>query len=85
MKAPSPENEAARLGALRQYQILEPDSEQAFIDFTGLVHIFSASPSSSYLNDEAETERLAPEIFTGRNCRYDYSFDGCEYGSLLHA
>jgi len=34
--APIPENEAARLETLRQYQVLDTDSEETFDDLTRL-------------------------------------------------
>ncbi len=44
MKAPLPENEAARLKALRQYQILDTAPEQAFDDLTRLASQICGTP-----------------------------------------
>lgn len=44
MKAPLPENEAARLDALRQYEILDTDLEKAFDDFTRLAAHICGTP-----------------------------------------
>lgn len=44
MKAPLPENEAARLEALHHYQILDTDSEQAFNDLTDLAAHICETP-----------------------------------------
>lgn len=44
--APIPENEAARLETLRQYQILDTDAEEAFDDLTRLTaYVCTHSPS----------------------------------------
>lgn len=43
-RAPLPENEAARLDALRQYKILDTDPEEAFDDFTRLAAHICGSP-----------------------------------------
>lgn len=44
MKAPLPENEAARLEALHHYQILDTDSEQEFNDLTDLAAHICETP-----------------------------------------
>ncbi len=44
MKAPLPENEAARLDALRLYEILDTDPEAAFDDFTRLAAHICGTP-----------------------------------------
>ena len=44
MKAPIPENEAARLEALRQYQILDTDPEESFNDLTRLAAYICDTP-----------------------------------------
>ncbi len=44
MKAPLPKDEAARLDALRQYQILDTDSERAFDDLTLLASHICGTP-----------------------------------------
>lgn len=44
MKAPLPENEAARLEALHDYQILDTDPEQAFNDLTDLAAHICETP-----------------------------------------
>jgi len=44
MKAPLPENEAARLDALRQYEILDTEPEEAFDDFTRLAAYICGTP-----------------------------------------
>ena len=46
MKAPLPEDEAARLGALHQYEILDTDSEQAFDDITRLAAYICGTPTA---------------------------------------
>jgi len=43
-RVPLPENEAARLDALRQYEILDTDPEEAFDDFTRLAAHICGSP-----------------------------------------
>jgi len=43
-KAPLPENEAARLDALRQYEILDTEPEEAFDDFTRLAAYICETP-----------------------------------------
>ena len=44
MKAPIPENEAARLEALRQYEILDTDPEESFNDLTRLAAYICETP-----------------------------------------
>ena len=44
--APTPENEVARLETLRQYQVLDTDSEDAFDDLTRLASYVCQSPSA---------------------------------------
>ena len=44
MKAPVPENEAARLEALRQYEILDTDPEESFNDLTRLAAYICHTP-----------------------------------------
>jgi GAF domain-containing protein len=44
MKAPIPENEAARLEALRQYEILDTDPEESFNDLTRLAAYICDTP-----------------------------------------
>ena len=44
MKAPIPENEAARLEALRQYQILDTDPGESFNDLTRLAAYICDTP-----------------------------------------
>ncbi len=44
MKAPLPENEAARLDALRKYEILDSTAEEAFDDFTRLAAHICGTP-----------------------------------------
>ncbi|HKQ99655.1 MAG TPA: GAF domain-containing protein [Pyrinomonadaceae bacterium] len=44
MKAPVPENEAARLEALRQYEILDTDPEESFNDLTRLAAYICDTP-----------------------------------------
>jgi hypothetical protein len=44
MKAPLPENESARLNALRQYGILDTDAETAFDDLTRLAAYICGTP-----------------------------------------
>ncbi|HEX8888827.1 MAG TPA: GAF domain-containing protein [Pyrinomonadaceae bacterium] len=44
MKAPIPENEAARLEALRQYEILDTDPEESFNDLTRLAAYVCETP-----------------------------------------
>lgn len=44
--APIPENEAARLETLRQYQILDTDSEDAFDDLTRLASYICQTPAA---------------------------------------
>ena len=44
MKAPIPENEAARLEALHQYQILDTDPEESFNDLTRLAAYICDTP-----------------------------------------
>lgn len=44
MKAPIPENEAARLETLRQYEILDTDSEESFNDLTRLAAYICNTP-----------------------------------------
>ncbi len=44
MKSPLPKSEAARLDALRQYQILDTDSERAFDDLTLLASHICGTP-----------------------------------------
>ena len=44
--APIPENEAARLETLRQYQILDTDSEEAFDDLTRLASYICQTPAA---------------------------------------
>jgi GAF domain-containing protein len=44
MKAPVPENEAARLEALRQYEILDTDPEESFNDLTRLAAYICNTP-----------------------------------------
>jgi GAF domain-containing protein len=44
MKAPIPENEAARLEALRQYEILDTDPEESFNDLTRLAAYVCNTP-----------------------------------------
>ena len=47
MKAPLPSNEAARLNALRQYNILDTLPEQAFDDITRLVAHICQTPTAA--------------------------------------
>lgn len=44
MKAPLPENEAARLETLRQYEILDTDPEETFNDLTRLAAYICGTP-----------------------------------------
>jgi GAF domain-containing protein len=44
MKAPVPENEGARLEALRQYEILDTDPEESFNDLTRLAAYICNTP-----------------------------------------
>jgi GAF domain-containing protein len=44
MKAPVPENEGARLEALRQYEILDTDPEESFNDLTRLAAYICDTP-----------------------------------------
>jgi len=44
--APIPENEAARLETLRQYQVLDTDSEEAFDDLTRLAAYICDTPTA---------------------------------------
>jgi GAF domain-containing protein len=44
MKAPLPENEAARLETLRQYEILDTDPEETFNDLTRLAAYVCGTP-----------------------------------------
>lgn len=44
MKAPLPENEGARLEALRQYEILDTDPEESFNDLTRLAAYICNTP-----------------------------------------
>ena len=44
--APIPENEAARLETLRQYQILDTESEEAFDDLTRLASYICQTPAA---------------------------------------
>ena len=44
--APIPENEAARLETLRQYQVLDTDSEEAFDDLTQLAAYVCQTPTA---------------------------------------
>lgn len=44
MKAPVPENESARLEALRQYEILDTDPEESFNDLTRLAAYICNTP-----------------------------------------
>ncbi|PYS63374.1 MAG: hypothetical protein DMF74_10400 [Acidobacteria bacterium] len=44
--APTPENEAARLETLRQYQVLDTDSEDAFDDLTRLASYVCQTPTA---------------------------------------
>jgi GAF domain-containing protein len=44
MKAPLPENEGARLEALRQYEILDTDPEESFNDLTRLAAYICKTP-----------------------------------------
>lgn len=44
MKAPLPENEAARLETLRQYEILDTDPEESFNDLTRLAAYICDTP-----------------------------------------
>jgi GAF domain-containing protein len=44
IKAPVPENEAARLETLRQYEILDTDSEESFNDLTRLAAYICNTP-----------------------------------------
>ncbi|HEV7857112.1 MAG TPA: GAF domain-containing protein [Pyrinomonadaceae bacterium] len=44
MKAPLPDNEAARLETLRQYQILDTDPEETFNDLTRLAAYICGTP-----------------------------------------
>lgn len=44
MKAPIPENEAARLETLRQYEILDTDPEESFNDLTRLAAYICDTP-----------------------------------------
>jgi GAF domain-containing protein len=44
MKAPLPENEGARLEALRQYEILDTDPEESFNDLTRLAAYVCKTP-----------------------------------------
>lgn len=46
MKAPLPDNEAARLEALRQYNILDTAPEQAFDDITKLAAFICGAPTA---------------------------------------
>lgn len=46
MKAPQPNNEAARLNALQQYQILDTEPEQAFDDLTRLAAHICGTPTA---------------------------------------
>ncbi len=44
MKAPIPDNEAARLAALREYRILDTEAEQAYDDITALAAYLCDTP-----------------------------------------
>ena len=44
--APIPENEAARLETLRQYQVLDTDSEETFDDLTRLAAYVCQTPTA---------------------------------------
>lgn len=62
MKFPIPENEAARLEALYQYQIMDTDPEQAFDDLTNLAAYICSTPMASISLVDADRQWFKAKV-----------------------
>jgi GAF domain-containing protein len=75
--APLPSNEAARLEALRRYDILDTERETVFDDLTLLASIVTGSPIAKFSLVDAERQWFKSEVGLGiRETERDVAFCG---------
>ena len=75
--APIPENEAARLETLRQYQVLDTDSEDAFDDLTRLAAYVCGTPTALISLIDANRQWFKARVgLSARETPRDVSFCG---------
>lgn len=74
--APIPENEAARLETLRQYQVLDTDSEDAFDDLTRLAAYVCRTPTALISLVDANRQWFKARVGLERETPRNVSFCG---------
>jgi GAF domain-containing protein len=75
MKAPVPENEAARLETLRQYEILDTDPEESFNDLTRLAAYICDVPIALISLIDADRQWFKSEVGVSlKETKRDVSF-----------
>ena len=75
MKAPVPENEGARLEALRQYEILDTDPEESFNDLTRLAAYICNTPVALISLIDAHRQWFKSRVgLSAQETRRDVSF-----------